>query len=469
MSEITAKKKEKKGFKMPHLLWIMLGLVLIMSLLTYVVPAGTFAKDDKGNLIGTQFSYLGQQTPVSPLRAAMMLLDGLTGSGVIIWAVLAGGASIGIALSTGAIDDLLNWAIYKLKDKGDKVLLPILFMLMVYLGGFGGSDALIAVVPIGVIFAKKMKLDPIVAIGVTTFATLIGFGTGPTKLMIPQSMMDVPVYSGFGARFLSMNFFGIVGLLYLMWYVKKIKKNPAASILGNAEWLDELGNVEDSAIKDVRLTWRTVLILIVFIGQYILIVWYGMVNSASLYPFMIATHIVAGVLCGVIAGMDADKIGNEFAKGISGMAFVGFVIGMARVVSLIMNEGQIIHTMVYALTRPLMNLDRGLSAIGITAIIGVINPLIPSASSKAAILMPIVKPVTEALGMHPQIAVSAFQYGDGFTNLVSPALGWMIGSAAVAKVPFDRWIKWAMPIVIIMIALSFGWVYILNAMEWTGL
>ena len=116
-----------------------------------------------------------------------------------------------------------------------------------------------------------------------------------------------------------------------------------------------------------------------------------------------------------------------------------------------------------------MNLNRGLSAIGITSIIALINPIIPSASSKAAILIPIIEPVTSALGIEPQLAVSAFQYGDGFTNIISPALGWTIGSAAVAKVPFDKWFKWAIPIVIIMILLSFVWIYVLNTVGWTGL
>lgn len=468
MSEKVAK-KGKKAFKLPHLLWIMLGLILIMSLLTYVIPAGTFAKDEKGNLIGSQFNYIGEQMPVSPWRACMMLLDGLTGSALIIMVVMVSGAGIGVILDTGAVDDFLNWAIFKLRNKGTNVLISLLFIMMVYLGGFGGSDALIAVVPIGVIFAKKMRLDPIVAIGVTTFATLIGFGTGPTKLMIPQMMMDVPVYSGFGVRFLSMNFFMAFGLIYLMRYVKRIQKDPSASLMGNTEWLNDIDEDGDSVIKEAKLSWQTALIMLIFFGQYILIVWYTMVIKDNAYQFMTAIYIIAAILCGIISGMSGDKIGASFAKGIAGMAFVGFVIGMARVVSLIMNEGQIIHTIVYALTRPIMNLNRGLSAIGITSIISVINILIPSASSKAAILVPIIKPITEALGMDPQIAVSAFQYGDGFTNIISPALGWTIGSAAIAKVPFDKWVRWALPAVIIMILLSFGWIYILNTIGWTGI
>jgi len=460
--------KKKFSFKIPHLLWIMFGLILVMSLLTYIIPAGTFAKDANGTLIGTKFNYVGHQTPVSIWRAAMLMLDGLTGSALIIMVVLVSGAGIGVILDTGAIDTFLNWALFKLKDKGQNVLIPILFILMTYLGGFGGSDALIAVVPVGVIFAKKLRLDPIVAIGVTSFATLIGFGTGPNKMMIPQGMMDVQLYSGFGARFMSMNFFMLVGLFFLMSYVMKIKKNPSRSLMGNTDWLNDIG-VDESNIKEIKLTWQTSLIMIVFFGQYLVILWYSVTFPATSWQFMIVANIAAALICGVLGKMSADDIGNSFAKGLASMAFVGFIIGMAKVVSLIMNEGQIIHTIVYTLTRPLMNLNRGLSVVGMTAIISVLNLFIPSATSKAAILIPIIQPIGEALHIHPQIAIQAFQYGDGFSNLISPALAWTVGSCAMAKVPFEKWFKWVLPKVLIFILLSFVWIYVMFAMGWTGL
>lgn len=157
---------KKKSFKMPHLFWIMLGLLVVASLLTFVIPAGEFATDEAGNILGDQFNYLGHQTPVNPWQMLMMVLDGCIGSASVIWTVLCAGAMTAVVMATGAIDEFLNWAIYKLKDKNENILISIMFVLMVYLGSFGGSDALIAVVPVGVIFCKKLKLDPICAIGV---------------------------------------------------------------------------------------------------------------------------------------------------------------------------------------------------------------------------------------------------------------------------------------------------------------
>ena len=157
-------KKVKKGFKMPHLFWIMICLLFVSSLLTYVIPAGQFMTDpETGKILGDQFQYLGAQTPVSPLQVLLLLIDGLVNSSLIGWTVMVSGATVAIVMGTGAFDEFMNWAIYKLKDKDDSILIGVMFCLMVYLGAFGGSDALIAIVPIGVrpnFFAKNTSLVP---------------------------------------------------------------------------------------------------------------------------------------------------------------------------------------------------------------------------------------------------------------------------------------------------------------------
>ena len=464
--------KQKKAFKMPHLLWIMLGLLLVASILTYIIPAGQFATDEAGNVLGDQFNYLGQQTPVSPWGMLMRIVSGFSGSATVICTVLSMGAMTGVVLSTGAFDDILNYAIYKLKDKGEMVLISGLFILMVYLGSFGGSDALIAVVPIGVIFCKKMKLDPICAIGVTTYATLIGFGTGPTKQYITQLMMGVPMYGAFGTMFISMNFFMIVGLVFLLLYVKKIRKDPRKSLMWDEGWNPDAMAVDEADESklgnNVKLSGRSLGIVLVFALQYVVIVASSLSGGTQSQELMVALAVVVSILCGIIAGYSPDKLGDEFVKGLQSMVFVCFVIGLARVMSLVMTDGNILHTIVYVLTRPLMDLPRSVASIGMTAIISVINLVIPSATSKAAILVPIIQPIANTLGMDPNLAVQAFQYGDGFTNIVSPFLGWTIGSCAMAGVPYPKWLKWALPKVLAFIVLGFVIMFILTESGWTA-
>lgn len=465
--------KEKKQFKMPHLLWIMFGIILLSCLATYLIPAGQFVTNEAGEIVGTEFQYLGYQTPVSPWEALMKMKSGLVGAATIMFVVMVSGATINVVLNTGVLDDLMNWAVYKLKDKGTSLLIALMMILMAYLGGFGGTDALIAVVPIGILFAKKLKLDPICALGVTTFASLIGFGTGPAQQATTQMLMGVTPYSAFFTRLLIMNFFLAAAVIMVLGYVKKIRKNPEASLLYDSGWRPEYTQAdvdENQILKKVDMNWRKIAVIVIFIGQYLVIAMYSLLggDSSLTFDFMIAVMLCTMILVGFIGGMTPEELGQNFAKGLSSMAFVAFVIGLAKVISLVLGDGNVIHTIVYVLTKPLMELPKSVASIGLTIIVSIINPIIPSATSKAAILVPIMKPVAEALGMQLNLAVVAYQMGDSSTNLLSPLLGWMIGSCVVADVPFAKWFKWVFPKVLLFILLACLIVFVLTATGWSG-
>ena len=463
--------KEKKAFKMPHLLWIMFGIILLSCLATYLIPAGQFMTNAAGEIVGTDFEYLGHQTPVSPWDALMLMKTGLNGAATIMFVVMVSGATINVVLETGAMDDLMNWAVYKLKDKGSSLLIALMMILMAYLGGFGGTDALIAVVPIGILFSKKLKLDPIVALGVTTFAALVGFGTGPAQQATTQMLMGVTPYSAFLTRLVIMNFFLAVAIFMVLAYVKKIRKNPEASLMYSEGWRPDavLEDADESSVlKKVEMSWRKFAVIIIFLLQYLIIALYSLLGGSETFDFMIAVMIVTMILVGIVGGMSADELGQSFARGLASMAFVAFVIGMAKVISLVLGNGNVIHTIVYVLTLPLLALPKSVSSIGLTIIVSIINPLIPSATSKAAILVPIMKPVAEALGLQPNLAVVAYQMGDSFTNLLSPLLGWMVGSCAMANVPFAKWYKWVFPKVLTFIFLACVIVLLLTVTGWSG-
>lgn len=464
---------KKKGFQMPHLLWIMSGIILLSCLATYVIPAGQFVTNEAGAIVGTEFNYLGYQTPVNPWAALMKVKAGMVGAATIMFVVMISGATINVVMDTGVIDDFMNWSVFKMKDKGANLLIALMMILMAYLGGFGGTDALIAVVPIGVLFAKKLKLDPICALGVTTFAALVGFGTGPAQQATTQMLMGVTPYSAFFTRLLIMNFFLIIAIIMVLRYVKKIRKNPEASLMYESGWHPESmdDNMDESQIlKKVDMDWRKIVVLGIFFCQYLVIVMYSLLggDSSKTFDFMIAVMLCTMILVGLIGGMTPDELGNSFSKGLGSMAFVAFVIGLAKVISLVLGDGNIIHTIVYVLTKPLMGLPKSVASIGLTIIVSIINPIIPSATSKAAILVPIMKPVAETLGLQLNLAVVAYQMGDSFTNLLSPLLGWMIGSCVLANVPFEKWFKWVFPKVLLFIFLACVIVFVLTVTGWSG-
>ena len=457
---------KKRSFKLPHLMILMLGLLIFMSLMTYVIPAGSFAVNPDGTLDGSQFALIGHQTPVSPWTAMVSILTGLQNSSYVIAVLLVNGGAIGVILGTKAIDRLVDYALYRLKDKGTLILVPSVVFIMGLVGAFGFGDHLVALVPVGVMLARKLRLDPLVAIGLTGLAVLMGATWSPTAIVVVWTMMDVPLFSGFAVRFVMMLVITILYSLLVTRYALRIQKDPTRSLTGNTDWLTPGGDEGDLA--EVTLRKKDLLIAALFFGQYLVIVLcmsvLGMPDGVQ--P---AIMIISCILCGLLAGWDFDEIGNNFAKGCGNMAFICFIIGVANAMSIVMTEGNILHTIVYYACLPLQQLSSGLAAVGISCVITLINFLIPSMSAKAAILIPIVRPMCEALSLTAQVGVQAFQIGDQFTNALTPISGFILGACAMAGVPFDRYFRFAIRLVLPLWGISMMVLYFLSSIGWTGL
>ncbi len=438
-----AAKPKKKGFKMPNIMFLVLGILIFMSLMTYIIPAGQFATDPETNkLLGDQFAFLPEQTPVNPWEAIMMILPGLTSSGQVIGLLLCGGGFSGVVLATGAIDRMVDFAIYKFKDQGLNILIPIVFFIYCFVGGFQGGDQIIAMVPIGLAFAKKLRLDPVVGLSVILLAFHVGGLSSPTSYaMLPQLMMGVELYSGFGTRVVILIILSVVAMLMVLRYAKKVAKDPKNSILDPDEWYAELDVADTTEVKEAAITGRDIAVVVLFLLQpiaaLVLVTGLGMGTPATA-----ATMIIMAIVIGLVHGFNGDQIGGAFAKGTAGMAFVGFIIGVAASLSTVMNTGNIIHTIVHYACMPLNGLSTGVAAVGMNLVITFINLFIPSASAKAAVLVPIVQPMCEMLGVSLQVGVQSFMYGDKLTNIISPVLGTTVATPTGSTGCCPSWPCW---------------------------
>ena len=266
------KTKEKKHFKVPHLFAIVMILLVAASILTYIVPAGVFDVDpETGRVIGGTFHFV-ERTPVNLWQTLLTMQPGMVATAQIGMNLLYIGGMIGIFLKTGAIDDLIKYAVSRLQDKGVTILLPSVMFLMSLLGCFAANDTFAAFTVIGLIFARRLKLDPIIAVMAFFGASYIGFATGPNMIAkTAQLIAEIPMFSGFAMRMLVWLILTVVAIIYTMRYAKKIIADPSRSLMGGTDWLSTEGgtDLDDSMVAE--FDWRSILSTVIFFGQYVII------------------------------------------------------------------------------------------------------------------------------------------------------------------------------------------------------
>lgn len=464
------KTKEKKHFKVPHLFAIVMILLVAASILTYIVPAGVFDVDpETGRVIGGTFHFV-ERTPVNLWQTLLTMQPGMVATAQIGMNLLYIGGMIGIFLKTGAIDDLIKYAVSRLQDKGVTILLPSVMFLMSLLGCFAANDTFAAFTVIGLIFARRLKLDPIIAVMAFFGASYIGFATGPNMIAkTAQLIAEIPMFSGFAMRMLVWLILTVVAIIYTMRYAKKIIADPSRSLMGGTDWLSTEGgtDLDDSMVAE--FDWRSILSTVIFFGQYVIIAVGTVKYGWGLHYTPAVLTITTFVIAILIYRMKLEEMGKAFAKGVSDVAFICVVIGLAKAISLVLEQGQVLNTIVYYISLPLSSMGKGLSSIMMYIFNTLFNFLIPSGSGQAAVLMPLMTPIGDLLGIERQVVVSAFCWGDGLSNLLWPTVGVTVGALGIANVSYDKWLKFILPLFMLWTAIVCVFLFVLANIGWTGM
>lgn len=464
------KTKEKKHFKVPHLFAIVMILLVAASVLTYIVPAGVFDVDpETGRVIGGTFHFV-ERTPVNLWQTLLTMQPGMVATAQIGMNLLYIGGMIGIFLKTGAIDDLIKYAVSRLQDKGVTILLPSVMFLMSLLGCFAANDTFAAFTVIGLIFARRLKLDPIIAVMAFFGASYIGFATGPNMIAkTAQLIAEIPMFSGFAMRMLVWLILTVVAIIYTMRYARKIIADPSRSLMGGTDWLSTEGgtDLDDSMVAE--FDWRSILSTVIFFGQYVIIAVGTVKYGWGLHYTPAVLTITTFVIAILIYRMKLEEMGKAFAKGVSDVAFICVVIGLAKAISLVLEQGQVLNTIVYYISLPLSSMGKGLSSIMMYIFNTLFNFLIPSGSGQAAVLMPLMTPIGDLLGIERQVVVSAFCWGDGLSNLLWPTVGVTVGALGIANVSYDKWLKFILPLFMLWTVIVCVFLFVLANIGWTGM
>ncbi len=431
--------EQKKLVKVPNTYVIIVLFIIVFALLSYVIPAGVYnmvTQNGRKVVDPNSFHYV-ESTPVPIWRIVTSIPSGLAKQASLIFFLFLVAGSVQIISASGVVDAVLGSLIKKFKGKGI-FMVPFFMICFGLISSVGINSAMVAFTPIGLMIAKSLTLDGLVGVAMVMMGTCCGWSAGAFSTAttgVAQSMIGLPFLSGMGLRIVTMVLFFAFGSYMITSYSMKISRDPTKSLCYGME-TSYAGDVELPA-----LTTRRMIGGLVFLVGFGLVL-YGAVKGWKMHTDIAGVFMVTGVLCGFICGMNADTIAKEFVKGLRTMAFGGIIVGFANAISIVMGEGQIIHTIIHFFSNMMQGLPRILSAEAMYVFQIIINFFIPSGSGQAAATIPIVSPIGQLLDIPQQVVVLAYNFGDGITNQIMPQSSTTMGALGMAGIGFTLWFKY---------------------------
>ena len=466
--------KNIKRINVPHVFTLLTIVVFICSLLTYVIPSGFYERESKqvGSVTRTvvipgtykelakHFSIEGivieekvdgEASPVSLFGFLSAIPRGMEEAADIIFFIFIIGGVFGILQKTGTIMAFIQ----KLLDVfgHNANLLVVILMVVVAVGAstLGMGEEFIPLIPLFLIVSKKLGYDRVFGLGIVWLATECGFAaatTNPFTVNIAQGIAEIPLNSGIVFRLI---FFFVVlttTIIFLLRYGAKIKKDPKKSIMPDDDF-----ELSEHSFEELDFKKEHLIILIVSAGLFGFIL-FAVQEFGWWINEMAGGFLLIGFCAVAIIRMPVNEATKAFIKGMEDMVVAALVVGFARGVQVVLQDGQILDTIIHSAANQLQNFHQFIAAGGMLIFQTTLNFFIPSGSGQAAVTMPIMAPLSDLIGITRQTAVFAFTCGDGFANLIIPTSGILMAVLAIAKVPFTSWLRFVLPLFIILFILS---------------
>lgn len=444
---------------MPHAFVMMLLIITSAVALTWVVPSGEFSRTDEGvvepgtyRLIPKEYSAdavlgrgearEGTARPASPTAIVSTIPRGMEAAASLIFMIMFIGGMFGVLSATGALDAGIERLIAL--TRGNVYLLAPLLMLAISAGStfLGLISEYLVIIPIVALLARRLGLDNLVGLAIVTIAAKIGYMTSvtnPLPLLIAQPIVGVPVFSGVGFRLATFILYLTVGILFLLRHIRKTGYRPSEGI-----------DHDDSPLhgRHLAIVW--------ILAGAILVMLYGAQELGWGNLELGAFYIVLALVIAVVGKLPSRRTAVAFLDGMKGMVLAAVLVGLARAVELVLREGLILDTVIHTLARVAEGSHPVVVAQMMVGIQMLLDVLIPSTSGQAAVTMPILGPIAHLAGVSGQVSVSAFIFGNGLTNTITPTSGMLLAYLATADVPYGQWVRFVLPLVGILALMSLG-------------
>lgn len=436
---------QKKKFQIPHVFVILVMIVIFATAMTYIIPAGEFARVENeatGKMIvdATSFTWV-EQCPVSFFKIPNYIVKALAGSS-LIWMTIFSAASIEVILATGAFDAAINIMIHKYKSSEKLLLIGTIIVFGIY-GMRQNPVSMIGFIPVLVLFCRMCGYDALVAVAIVVLAAGGSQSIGPVApatTAIAQGFADLPIFSGIGYRLVLCAVFLALNAYFIVTYAMKVKKDPKNSLVYDLEENARKQGLDTSVDKKATITVRQILVLIVFFAS-VLVQVYGGIKLGWGNTETAVAFVWLAVAGGIVGGMMPSEIARYFSKGAAKMMTAAIMIGIATAISKVLSDGKIIDTIVRAIANVLMACPAFIQGPMMFIANVLINVFIPSGSGQAAAVMPLMVPVADLIGMTRQTVVLAFNFGDGLGNYIIPMSSALMANLMAAGVSYGTWMK----------------------------
>ena len=443
--------KIKPKREMPHIFVILLIIIVLATICTWIVPAGTYDRvldEASGREIidPSSFHYV-EQTPVGPFDMFVSIEEGLIEAANITFLIFCAFSSLYLLEQTGAIDAAIALMVRKTR-RHPKYANVIIVLCMVILAIWGSTgtmsyEEIIAFIPIFVAVAIALGYDAMVGVAISVIPVGVGFASAtvnPFTIGVAQTIAELPMFSGLGYRILILAVMTTITIAYVLWYARRIRKDPTKSLTYGIDMSDM---AVDEERMNTPMTTRRKLSLLALLIAVGFMAW-GLITQGWYINQCAAIFIILAIVVGIINGWNGNKIASTLVEGMGRGVLGAVIVGVARAVLVVMTKGGIIDTLVHACVSLIENLSLYASGVGMLIFQTLLNFLIPSGSGQAAVSMPIMTPIADIIGMNRQIAVLIFQFGDGFSNMLWPT-SFMVIACAMAKIPLGKYYKWLLP------------------------
>lgn len=468
-------RKRKFRVPIPHIYIILFALSALAAIATYFVPSGEYERipgpEGRTTVDADSFRFIDSD-PVGVVGFITAIPNGFIDAGEVVFFTFIIGGMFMVIRETGIIESAVN----KLARRFAKrriLVIPVLMVLFAVIATLIGTQELVLVyVPIILPLMIALRFDSVTAAATALCATTAGFTAGvlnPINTGLGQQLADVPVFSGIPLRLLLFVCLLSVAVAYVMRYAAKVRANPQRSLVyGEDEEAEKQELYQDSLTENPRsLTSRqraAGVATLVLVG---VLIW-GVLTQDWFMVEMSGLFIVTGIVAGVIAGLTGSQICEAFNKGLSQVLVGAMIVGVARAVAVVLEDGQIMDTVVYGLGNFVGDFPTALAAAGMFVAQLGFNFLVPSGSGQALITMPIMAPLADVLDVTRQTAVLAFQTGDGLGNILYPTSGYFMATLALAGVRWDKWVRFFFPLFVIWFFIAVAFTVYAQQTGWTG-